>query len=197
MHSIAACQRTSPRSTRSSTPSAARATAPPRCNCPCLSSTLSSACYRPCVPCRSSVGVETRTRPGACWLSPSHEIRAYRGEVLRRYSEGCSEGLPLATNEVTVSAVLCAFARDAQRDTAAERALAFFLEVESQWPRALPPVCYLLLRDVAAAAGDVAVAQTVQTMMRSMRARADDGEVSVTLTVHCCQLQFHATEMPC
>jgi hypothetical protein len=134
------------------------------------------------VPWRRSVGVELCTRPAA--RSTLHRMRSvHHGEVLRRYTEGCSEGLALATNEVTVSAVLCAFARDAQRDTAAKRALAFFLEAESQWPRALPPVCYLLLRDVAAAAGDVAVAQTVQTMMRSMRARSDDGEVRVTDTV--------------
>ncbi|KAK3275299.1 hypothetical protein CYMTET_16562 [Cymbomonas tetramitiformis] len=82
------------------------------------------------------------------------------------YTEGCEAGLPLATNEVTVSALLCAFAHT--RDV--PRALSFFEEVSKQWPQGRPPpVCYLLLRDVAAQAGDVAAGQKVSEMMKLMR----------------------------
>eukprot|EP00241_Pyramimonas_parkeae_P018387 CAMPEP_0114305690 /NCGR_PEP_ID=MMETSP0059-20121206/16475_1 /TAXON_ID=36894 /ORGANISM="Pyramimonas parkeae, Strain CCMP726" /LENGTH=362 /DNA_ID=CAMNT_0001428913 /DNA_START=45 /DNA_END=1135 /DNA_ORIENTATION=+ len=88
------------------------------------------------------------------------------------YEQGCADGLALATNEVTVSSLLCAFAKT--REVA--RAIEFFRQTEEQWPnKKMPPVCYLLLRDVAANAGDVAAAQQVSQMMRTMRHHRDGG----------------------
>ena len=88
----------------------------------------------------------------------------------RAFHEGTAAGLSLAGCEAAVSALLVAFARG--RDAA--RALLFFDSIRSAWPARRPPrVCYLLLRDAAAAAGDVAVAQRVAAIMAAELPRRD------------------------
>jgi len=86
--------------------------------------------------------------------------------AMQLYTQGRASGLRLATNEATVSSMLCAFSHAGET----ERAIAFFEQVAPEWPDGRPsPVCYLLLRDVAAQAGDLAAAQRISGMMKSMR----------------------------
>jgi pentatricopeptide repeat protein len=93
----------------------------------------------------------------------------------RAFAAGGDSGVPLGAHEPALCAMLCAFARAKQPD----RALRFFESIRREWPRGRPPdVCYLLLRDAAAAAGDVPTAKAVAAMMQAELPRRKPGKPS-------------------
>jgi len=80
----------------------------------------------------------------------------------RAWALAATHGCSLERWTPALSAMLCCFAK--ARD--AKRALLFFDLIRPSWPGRKPPeVTYLLLRDAAAAAGDVEAQKTVAAIM--------------------------------
>lgn len=115
---------------------------------------------------------------GAVLTALVHACGADSDAAWRAFQEGRRHGLALGACEPAVCAMLCVFAKSRE----ANRAVLFFETVRREWPGRRPArVAYLLLRDVAAAAGDEALAQRVAAMMSaelprgSGKASTEDG----------------------